>query len=334
MSWKRRLHGPPAGPLMPISSDLSIRSAPPGEHTVTKATGLISRVRAAADGSFLRSWVVRVADDGRRRRFGSGPVPHRRPRPSPEKGHGRPSRRHRGGSDPSVTAKRRQRLSEGRRGTLTLGKAIDHYLPKPLLSKNAKSDEIRERALRIHFAVFHPEDIVILLRPTSPASCAPSKPNREPAYSSIRRGLRLRRGAPEAAGRHYPNPRRAASGSVGVEEQSGNAARAAPLRPDGSSCLKVVAEVTSWTVRRRAAVHHCDRRARGNSMSGKMVGHRSRRADMDRSVIDLSTGNIARTVHRPAQRPCDRGNGQAFVVVLRLFQFVEFPDHWPGTSFI
>jgi hypothetical protein len=58
-----------------------------------------------------------------------------------------------------VRAKRRQRLAEAARA-LTLNQAIDGWLAKAARpNKNAKSDRIRERALRVHFAPLHSRDV-------------------------------------------------------------------------------------------------------------------------------------------------------------------------------
>jgi integrase len=144
---------------MQITSDRGVRAAPPGEHTVDGAAGLILRVHAAANGS--RTWIVRVNDGGRRRRFGLGQYPALGLAEARRKA----TDAHRAiaeGIDPSQTAKARQRAAEDAR-TLTLGKAIDGYLAKAATPfKNAKSDEIRTRALRVHFAPLHGKDVAEL----------------------------------------------------------------------------------------------------------------------------------------------------------------------------
>jgi integrase len=146
---------------MQITSDRGVRAAPPGEHTVDGAAGLILRVHAAADGSLSRTWIVRVNDAGRRRRLGLGQYPALGLAEARRKA----TDAHRAvaeGIDPSQTAKARQRAAEEAR-TLTLSKAIDGYLAKAATTfKNTKSDEIRTRALRVHFAPLHGKDVAAL----------------------------------------------------------------------------------------------------------------------------------------------------------------------------
>jgi integrase len=166
MLWKRTFYGPPEMPAQepaqePLSSDVSVRAAAEGEHTVTGAAGLILRVRVASNGSLTRTWIVRVADKGRRRRLGLGQYPtvklaQARVRATDAR------RAIAEGIDPSASAKRRQRAAEEARG-LTFGKAIDGYLAEAASAfKNAKSEAIRERALRVHFAPLHPMDVAVI----------------------------------------------------------------------------------------------------------------------------------------------------------------------------
>jgi integrase len=146
-------------PAEPLSSDTAVKSAGPGEHTVTAdAPGLILRVRASKKGVITRTWIVRVTDGGRRRRMGLGQYP------SVTLGQARQKaadarRKLAEGIDPSVTAKRRERVAEVAR-MLTLAKAIDGS-PSPKY-KNPKSHEIRERALEKTFAPLHARDVTTI----------------------------------------------------------------------------------------------------------------------------------------------------------------------------
>ena len=169
-------------PAEPLSSDLSIKSAGQGEHMVTGATGLILRVRAAKNGSFTRTWIVRVADKGRRRRLGLGQYPTTSLAQARQKA--ADARRDvAGGIDPSVSAKRREQAAKAAR-SLTLGKTIDGYLAKAAPAyKNAKSDAIRERALRVILAPLHhmdvaaivPADIADILIHLRPGTASPAQ---------------------------------------------------------------------------------------------------------------------------------------------------------------
>lgn len=188
--WKGKLSGPHDGPqrvrdlALKITSDLSVRHAERGEHTVSDAKGLILRVYGTTDPS--RSWIVRVADNGRRRRIGLGQYPTvtlARARELARDTH----RAIAEGNDPSKKAKRRQRAALEAR-SLTLGKAIDAYLEKAATRfKNPKSDEIRLRALRVLFAPLHskeaaevtPAEIADILRPLRPETASR-------AYTAIR----------------------------------------------------------------------------------------------------------------------------------------------------
>jgi integrase len=133
---------------MPIASDLSVRSAKPGEHTVAKSPGLILRVHAAKDGTCTRTWIVRI----RRRRIGLGSYPAislALARQLAQDAHGEVA----AGNEPSHRAKRLQQAARA----LTLRQAIDSAPVPP--NKSAKSDRIRERALYTHFAPLHSRDV-------------------------------------------------------------------------------------------------------------------------------------------------------------------------------
>jgi integrase len=170
-----------------ITSDLSVRSASPGEHTVAGASGLILRVHAATDGVLFRSWIVRApTNDGRRPRRGLGRYPVVTLALARQKALDA-YRALAEGKDPSVRAKRRQRAAEAKRA-LILGQAIDAYLAKAATPyKNPKSTAIRERALRLHFAPLHSRDVASItgadvanvLRTLAPETASKS-------YSAIR----------------------------------------------------------------------------------------------------------------------------------------------------
>jgi hypothetical protein len=144
-------------PRDPISSDAGVKAAPPGEHPVADARALFLRVRPTKKGALTRRWIWRAPNKERSRRtIGRYPVM------------GLAAARQKvvdferafvDGIDPGVRAKRRQQAALAAR-SLTLGQAIDGYLAgaaRPF--KNAKSDRIRERALRTHFASLHSRDV-------------------------------------------------------------------------------------------------------------------------------------------------------------------------------
>ena len=145
----------------PISSDTGVRAAPAGTHTVTDARGLFLRVHPTKDGSLTRSWFVRLSGGGKRPKRGLGSYPV----VTLAEARGKAIDAHRAfakGIDPGVRAERRQRAADDAR-KLTLGKAIDDWLGKVAPSyKNAKSDRIRERALRVHFAPLHLRDVATI----------------------------------------------------------------------------------------------------------------------------------------------------------------------------
>jgi integrase len=142
----------------PLASDAAIQAADLGEHMVTSdATGLILRVHASKKGVITRTWIVRVTDGARRRRLGLGRYPAvglARARQLAQDAH----RDVAVGEDLGQRAKRRQRLSEAAR-KLTLSQAIDGWLASARPNKSAKSDRIRDRALRVHFAPLHASDV-------------------------------------------------------------------------------------------------------------------------------------------------------------------------------
>jgi hypothetical protein len=134
-------------PTLKINSDLSVRKAPRGEHTVDGAKGLLLRVHAAANGSVTRGWIVRLSDGGKRRRIGLGAYPLislAQARQNAQDAHRAIGK----GDDPSPTAKRRRRAVEEAR-ILTLGKAIGDYLAKAASRfRNPKSDEMPRMSRR------------------------------------------------------------------------------------------------------------------------------------------------------------------------------------------
>ena len=146
---------------MPISSDAAVRAALPGEHTVANAQGLILRVLKTRAG-LSRTWIVRVTDGASRRRLGLGRYPDvslARARQLAQNARNAVVE----GTDPSRRAERRQRAAQAAR-ELTLGKAIDGYLADAARPyKNAKSDRIRDRALRVHFGPLHSRDVASIM---------------------------------------------------------------------------------------------------------------------------------------------------------------------------
>ena len=143
----------------PLSSDTAVQAAGPGEHMVTgDAAGLILRVHRAKNDVVTRTWIVRVSVNGHRRRLGLGRYPAvglARARQLAQDAHrdvaeGKPS---------GVRAKRREQASLAAR-ELTLSQAIDGWLADAARpNKSAKSDRIRELALRTHFAPLHARDV-------------------------------------------------------------------------------------------------------------------------------------------------------------------------------
>jgi integrase len=137
------------------------RNAKIGEHT--DGTGLILVVRPSRSGGKLRrSWVLRIVDGDRRRKLGLGSYPTVGLGQARQKAQ-EVRRDLSEGIDPSVGAKRRTAILEAGR-SLTFGKAIDDYLAKAAPKfKNVKSDEIRERALRVIFAPLHARDVASIM---------------------------------------------------------------------------------------------------------------------------------------------------------------------------
>jgi integrase len=146
---------------MPNLTDIDVRTAKEGEHT--DGEGLILVVRASVSGAKLRrSWVLRIVDGGRRRKLGLGVYPSVSLAQARQKAQVF-RRKLAEGDDPSVTANRRTAISEAAR-SLTLSKAIDGYLAKAAPAyKNPKSDAIRDRALRLHFASLHSRNVASIM---------------------------------------------------------------------------------------------------------------------------------------------------------------------------
>ena len=161
-------------PRDPISSDAGVQAAPPGEHPVADARSLFLRVRATKKGVLTRRWIWRAPNKERSRRtIGRYPIvglaAARQKTVDFERAFA-------DGDDLGVRAMRRQRASEAAR-SLTLGKAIDDWLAKVARPyKNVRSDRIRKRALRTHFAPLHSRDVTTItvadvagiLRPLAP----------------------------------------------------------------------------------------------------------------------------------------------------------------------
>ena len=142
---------------MPTLTDKEVRNAGPGEFT--DGDGLILVVRASRSGGKpRRSWVLRIMAGGRRRKIGLGVYPFTSLAEARQKAQDA-RRALAAGIDPSVTAKRRTAILEAAR-TLTVSQAIDDWLASAAPAyKNPKSDTIRERALRVHFAPLHARDV-------------------------------------------------------------------------------------------------------------------------------------------------------------------------------
>jgi integrase len=164
---------------LPISSDDDVRKAPPGPHTVTGARGLILRVHVGANGSLTRSWFVRINRNGRRVPRGLGGYPLvklAKARTLAQDYHRLAAE----GIDPGKSAKRRvQAAEEAKR--LTFGKAIENFFCRAATPfANTKSDEIRKRALRVHFAPLHgkeitevaTEDLAVILKSLRPETAS------------------------------------------------------------------------------------------------------------------------------------------------------------------
>jgi integrase len=146
----------------PVSSDAAVQAADPGEHMVTgDAAGLILRVRRTKNGVVTRTWIVRISVNGRRRRLGLGRYPTvglARARQLAQDAHRTAAE----GNEPGQRAKRRQQASLAKR-KLTLSQAIDGWLANAARpNKSAKSDRIRELALRTHFAPLHTRDVSVI----------------------------------------------------------------------------------------------------------------------------------------------------------------------------
>jgi integrase len=141
----------------PISSDTGAQAAKPGEHPVTGAVGLFLRVRPTKKGALTRRWIVRITINSRRSKFSLGSYPTiglARARQLAQDAHRDVAR----GKEPGVRAERLQQAAEAAR-KLTLSQAIDGWLAHARPNKSAKSDRIRDRALRVHFAPLHASDV-------------------------------------------------------------------------------------------------------------------------------------------------------------------------------
>ena len=142
---------------MPGMTDFDVRAAKIGEHT--DGDGLILVVRASRSGAKpRRSWVLRIVSGGRRRKLGLGSYPSVTLAQARQKAVDA-RRAFAQGIDPSVSAGRRAAVFKAAR-TQTLIAAINGYLANAAPKfKNAQSTQIRERALRIHFAPLHSRDV-------------------------------------------------------------------------------------------------------------------------------------------------------------------------------
>jgi integrase len=142
---------------MPTMTDLDVRAAPIGEHTDGDGLNLVVRA-SRSGGKPRRAWVLRITDGGRRRKLGLGSYPSVTLALARQKAVDA-RRSFAEGKDPSQTAKRLQQAANAAR-TQTLIAAIDGYLANAAPKfKNAQSAQIRDRALRIHFAPLHSRDV-------------------------------------------------------------------------------------------------------------------------------------------------------------------------------
>ena len=146
---------PPKKPKRkPISTVAELEAAGPGWHTVTGGRKLLFHVKVSKRGHTSRAFAVRLRDQKRSKR-GLGPYPLVTLAEAREKSIDF-DREFAKGNDPGPRAERRRRLADAAR-SLTLLQAIDGS-PAPRY-KNPKSNEIRDRALRVHFAPLHSRDV-------------------------------------------------------------------------------------------------------------------------------------------------------------------------------
>jgi integrase len=142
----------------PISFDVDVKAAEPGDTPVTGAVGLFLRVRPTKKGALTRRWIVRITINGRRPKFSFGSYPTiglARARQLAQDAHSDVAK----GKEPGVRAKRLEQAAEAAR-SLTLSQAIDGWFANaPRSNKSAKSDRIRERALHTHFKPLHGRDV-------------------------------------------------------------------------------------------------------------------------------------------------------------------------------
>jgi integrase len=150
------------------------RSPKLGEWTDDIASGLILVVRQAKTGRLRKSWILRVAIDGKRRKIGLGVcgLAEARRRAAEAR------QDIREGNDPSHRAKTRQRAaaraSEAAR-IMTFGEAVKRWSLTAPTYKNEKSALIRERAID-HLGPIHakpltavaPADLVRILSSLQP----------------------------------------------------------------------------------------------------------------------------------------------------------------------
>jgi integrase len=143
---------------MPTLTDLDVRNSPPGEYTDGEGLILVVKASRRPGGKPRRSWVLRIVDQGRRRKIGLGAYPIVSLGKARQKAQDA-RRALAAGVDPSVTAKRRAGLAEAAKA-LTLGQAIDSWRVKAAPKyKSAKSEAIRDRVLQTHFASLREQDV-------------------------------------------------------------------------------------------------------------------------------------------------------------------------------
>jgi integrase len=145
---------------VPLSTDREVRTAKVGEHSIAHAPGLLLRVHLASNDLLTRSWILRLMVGDQRRRLGLGSFPDTSLALAVRKA-ADARRTLAEGNDPSVGGQRRQRAAVAARN-LTLIEAIDGYLASAPAFKNAKSERIRTRALRVHFQPLHRRDVTTI----------------------------------------------------------------------------------------------------------------------------------------------------------------------------
>ncbi len=162
---------------MPKFTDVELRALGIGEHTDGDGLNFVVAPSRKKGGKLLRKWVFRIQIGGKRAKFGLGSFPSVGARQSAPEGYGRPVV-----SSPKElippSAQNAVRASLRPRARSPSALRLTPISPRPRpRSRTPRHPQIRDRALRVHFAPLHSREVASIMVADVADILRPLKPN-------------------------------------------------------------------------------------------------------------------------------------------------------------